>query len=80
MSDHKKHMDIEKRIIGQVFPIVHKVMDNPRFILGAKHRILLHDLNTVFFFTSLFGREYGLSCLLHILEDERSRRRRKDKW
>lgn len=66
---HYQHLAIDRAFLGKEFPHVHKILDNPRFLFGKKHRKVNHNIC----FCMLIGRMYGLlayySALLHLICD-----------
>jgi len=68
LPSHKVHRAISRLLLGSSHPDVDRIMDLPAYILGKKHRLLLHDPLSVFI---LFGDDPERlgAALLHILVD-----------
>ena len=67
---HKDHRALDKIVLGQEFPKVHRWMDQPAYRCGPGHRRYRHDARAVVLM-ALVHRDpkAGAAALLHIAAD-----------
>jgi len=72
LPSHKVHRAVCRLLLGSSHPEVDRIMDLPAYILGKKHRLLLHDPFSAFI---LFGDDPERlgAALLHIFVDMAAR-------
>ena len=69
MPSHKKHRSCDKVFLGKEYPLVHRYMDEPYKVLGMRHRVLRHDIETCLLLGIMFGENAFRSAVLHIVLD-----------
>ena len=69
MPGHESHTLIDELFFGKKHGKVHDRMDQPTKILGKRHRIFFHDMQSIM---ALFNGnpEQLMSAYIHILLDE----------
>jgi hypothetical protein len=76
LPSHEEHCQESLRRYGKTFSELHKWMDEPCEIMGAKHRIYRHDpYTTPKEAKALFGEYADEACLDHIRADMKTLRR-----
>jgi hypothetical protein len=77
MPNHQEHCAESLKRYGKSFAELHTWMDEPSFLLGAKHRKYRHDPNmTPVEAKAIFGFNADNACLDHIHLDEQENRKR----
>jgi len=67
----KVHKAVDKFVFGRAFPKVHVELDRPAYVLGKKHRMLLHDpISAMLIGRSVAGEKGATVALLHVVVDE----------
>lgn len=77
MPTREVHRKVDRLILGEEFPEVHRIKDLPAKFLGAKHRRLFHDVDTAVLLGAIYGPKAFLSALLHDLADHGAKNWRK---
>jgi hypothetical protein len=64
------HESLDRILLGQRYPLVHRLLDLPSMWLGERHRELLHDeLTATLAGLAVEGPRGALSALLHVWLD-----------
>jgi hypothetical protein len=66
-----EHIAVDNLLLGYSIQDVHEYMDLAVKWLGAGHRSIRHNINTVDAAKILFGNEAGYIALLHLLIDNK---------
>jgi len=67
---HKEHRAIDRLVLGQEFPQVHRWMDQPAYRCGPGHRKYRHDMRAVVLMALRHqDPRAGAAALLHIAAD-----------
>ena len=80
LPSHSLHRRVERAILGEAFPDVHRLLDLPGLAGVKRHRRFLHDPLSAFIAGyALHGGKGALSALLHVAldkacDDKRARR------
>ena len=73
---HRDHRRIDRLVLGEERPFVHRFADAPYPVLGRRHRVVGHDVATGISIVALTGdpRDF-VSHLLHVAADAAESRR-----
>jgi hypothetical protein len=63
-------MLFDKLVLGKCYRDVHRYMDASAYMLEGAHRMYGHDVGAVRSIATLYGREAGMSALMHVVLDE----------
>lgn len=69
MRTRKEHMKADLLLLGYTHEPVHAFMDFAVHWLGAGHRSVYHNIDTIRYLKSIFGKRAGTVALLHLLID-----------
>lgn len=67
--NRKDHMKADLLLLGYTNEAVHALMDAAVKWLGAGHRSVHHNVDTIRYFKAMFGKKAGTVALLHLLID-----------